>query len=485
MDSDRLGHWVPIFAMKYWHRLFMLSLRSRLILLVLLTALAMQAATTFWLYLYRRDHTSSVAMQLLSTTIHTIQAAIEELPSDRRIEFVERASGGQWQIISGRLPAEARLQRHNQTDLLDEPTEAIDNVRLSLRELVIKLQAELSKGTRVAWSHGSDAKLFVSIKNQQALSNHPINRDWLVIPIHLIDPPVHIRLITLWLTVLILLTLVALWFSWHITRPITALMDATDQLASGRPSRVIPTGPRETRVLGERFNGMLDALDASESIKRTLLAGLPHDLKGPMTRMGLRIAISDDEVLKEGITNDLEDMQRIANQFIQYLRGTDATAYEREPIPLDLWISERISNWQSAGSDVVLIGKPFSGSVMGDSLALSRLLDNLIDTGLHHGRPPVYVSLVSQTDCAVIRVSDHGEGIPAAKHQEAIEPFTRLDPARTRTGNVGLGLALAVMITRAHAGTLTLGQSATGGLEVQVSLPLMVPGQIAIDSPSN
>jgi two-component system osmolarity sensor histidine kinase EnvZ len=122
---------------------------------------------------------------------------------------------------------------------------------------------------------------------------------------------------------------------------------------------------------------------------------------------------------------------------------------------------------------------------MGDSMALSRLLDNLIENALNHGQPPVQISLTSQGQDAVLRVIDHGEGIPENQRKEAIEPFVRLDQARTRSGNVGLGLALAVIISRAHSGSLTLGQSATGGLEVQVNLPLTAPDQITTDNPSS
>ena len=454
-------------------------------MLVLITALTMQAITTYWLYLYRSNHTNTVAMQLIATTIHAIQTAVEDLPSQERREFVKHATGGQWQIISGRLPANVYFPHRTSSGEPGEQSITMDEVRQSLQGLVVKLKTELSPGTRIALSRGSDAQLFVSVKNQKALDSQTTHRDWLVIPINLIDPPVQIRLVTLWMGALAALTLVALWFSWHITRPITQLMAATDQLASGQPIRVKPTGPTETRILGERFNGMLDALAAAESVKRTLLAGLPHDLKGPMTRMWLRIEMSDDTLLKEGIKKDLEDMQHIAEQFIQYLRGTDGAAYDRRPIRMDAWVAERVNNWRSAGSDVSLIGKPYSCFVMGDSLALSRLLDNLIENALHHGRPPVQVSLTSQGQDAVLRVIDHGAGIHESKRKEAIEPFVRLDQARTRSGNVGLGLALAVIISQAHSGSLTLGQSATGGLEVQVNLPLTVPDQIATDIPSS
>ena len=86
------------------------------------------------------------------------------------------------------------------------------------------------------------------------------------------------------------------------------MAEAADQLASGQPQRVQPSGPDETRILGERFNAMLDALAESESVRRTLLAGLPHDLKGPLSRMWLRIEMADDPTLKEGLRKDLQAM---------------------------------------------------------------------------------------------------------------------------------------------------------------------------------
>jgi len=201
--------------------------------------------------------------------------------------------------------------------------------------------------------------------------------------------------------------------------------------------------------------------------------------------MWLRIEMTEDTELKEGMRRDLQDMQRMTEQFISFLRGTDASTYQLEPIPLDQWVIERVNTWRSAGSDVILIGQPCSARVLGDSLALSRLLDNLIDNSLHHGSPPVHVSLSLHDKYAVLRVSDHGSGIPVEKRQEAIEPFVRLDDARTRTGNVGLGLALALMIAKAHSGSLKLGQSREGGLEVEIQLPVMELDQKGPDNSTN
>jgi two-component system osmolarity sensor histidine kinase EnvZ len=280
-------------------------------------------------------------------------------------------------------------------------------------------------------------------------------------------------MIVIWLAVFSVVLLLAGGFSWHITRPITRLAEAADKLAAGQPQRVVPSGPHETRVLGERFNAMLNTLQESESVRRTLLAGLPHDLKAPLSRMWLRIEMSDDPMLKEGLRKDLHDMQYMVDQFISFVRGTDPTGYRYAPISLTEWLQERVQGWKSAGTPVELtISSESPMTVHGDALALARMLDNLIGNALHHGAPPVDVLLKEHDGTALLSVSDHGCGIPADRRAEALRPFARLDNARTRTGNVGLGLALVDAITCAHRGTLTLGETPSGGLRVNITLPL-------------
>src|SRR5690606_15363417 len=242
------------------------------------------------------------------------------------------------------------------------------------------------------------------------------------------------------------------------------------------PERVVPSGPSETRSLGERFNAMLDTLAESATVQRTLLAGLPHDLKGPLSRMWLRIEMTDDPALREGMRQDVQDMQRMIDQFIGYVRGSDQASYRYAPLPLQAWLEERVTAWRHAGSDVRLVEAPSQDvRLQADELALGRLIDNLITNAHSHGKPPVEIALTADDEHAVITLWDHGPGISEARRNEALRPFSRLDEARTKTGSVGLGLALADMIARAHGGTLTLGTASGGGLEVEIRLPVQWP----------
>ncbi|WP_454691789.1 sensor histidine kinase [Achromobacter aloeverae] len=506
------------------------SLRARLTLLVLGCVLLAQAATLVVGAHYRDRYLEEVGLDYIATTIRTLRAALSEIPAEDRADFVRDASQGQWHLWARTLPAEAQIQRFNWGGLPPPPPPpppeadpqnapnagrqpgpggaagannpagpaagqgqrpggedrgggrdrfrdrhggADGDTRKDLRELVRQLNRRLNDGTRVALSRGPTAEVFISLANNPTSEDAPRLREWLVIPVDRLDPPTPTPLIVAWLGGLGLVLLLAAGFSWTITRPITRLAHAADQLAAGQPQRVEPAGPHETRVLGERFNAMLDALAESESVRRTLLAGLPHDLKGPLSRMWLRIEMADDPVLKEGLRKDLQDMQHMVDQFIGFVRGTDPAGYRYAPIPLAEWVVERVHNWAGAGSPVQLTMAPDTAmTLQGDAVALARLLDNLISNALHHGAPPVEVTLEKRDGEAVLTVADHGPGIPPERRAEALRPFARLDDARTRSGNVGLGLALAEAITRAHGGRLTLGAAPWGGLSVEIVLPL-------------
>ena len=500
------------------------SLRTRLILLVLLTLAAAQGATLYSITVYQRRHARAVSINLIATTIRTLHHSIDNMPPEERADFVRQASGGQWRLWSRALPDDARMQRrpnwrespnpgaapgprpepglrggrprdgandrpapagalpnadHAPANAGEDPP---DDVRRRLGAVVGQLNAQLGRDARVALSRGPTPEIFISFAPSM-YQGKPGPREWLVIPIDRLDPPISTGLVAWWSAGLLLVITVAVWFSWHITRPITLLVQATDQLAAGNPQRVSPAGPTETRMLGERFNAMIETLAEAESTRRTLLAGLPHDLKGPLSRMWLRIEMADDKTLKEGMRSDLQDMQHMVDQFIGYLRGTDVATYRFEPIALDEWVNERVASWTGANTGVQLLGKPAPVLVNGDSVALARLLDNLVSNALHHGAPPVHISLNVQDHWAVMRISDHGQGIPIEQRADAVRPFVRLDAARTRSGNVGLGLAVADVIARAHGGSLSLGQGSEGGLQVEVRLPIYYPSAGAQGDP--
>lgn len=473
-----------------WRSMLPRSLRTRMLLLTLGTIALVQATTFATISYYRKQFTEDVSVELTATTIRTLRAALAEIPAEKRADFVRNASQNQWRLWTRSLPADASLERrtHNEHRAPARPAPPPDDIRHSLRSFVEALNKRLDDDTRVALSRGPEPRMYISLIEDAGIEEGQRFREWLVIPLDRITRPLATPLILAWLAGMIALLLLTAAFAWHITRPLTRLAKAADQLAAGKPERVIPSGPSEIRSLGERFNAMLDTLAESAAVQRTLLAGLPHDLKGPLSRMWLRIEMTDDPALKEGMRQDVQDMQRMIDQFISFVRGSDQGSYRYAPLPLQAWLEERVGSWRQAGSDVRLLRMPEEDiTLLADELALGRLIDNLITNAFNHGAPPVEISLDREDDAVVLQLRDHGPGISAERRAEALRPFSRLDEARTRTGSVGLGLALSEMIVRAHGGELALDDAPGGGLLVKIRLPLQRPnagGSGGTDTPN-
>lgn len=475
--------------MKWFSLLWPRSLRARLLWLVLGSVLLAQALTLYAIALHQHSQAQKAAVNLLVTSIRTLQAAIGTIAPRDRVQWVEQVSQGQWRLLTQDLPRQARFQSDRGVEpvMTDDP-----GLRRSLRMLAREVNRSLSRDARVAVTAGEQPYLYVSIPRAdqgdmtigEENADHSSradrarggrNRapvDWLRIPLDRVDPPLTQTTLVGWLASLGTLLLLAAWFSWHITRPMTALLRATEGLAAGHPEPVKPSGPVETRRLGESFNAMLASLAQAENTQRTLLAGLPHDLKGPLSRMSLRIEMTDDPELKAGLKRDLDDMQRMVEQFLAYIRGQDTGSLSLAPLRLDAWIAGRVQDRQRLRQQVRLSGRIEPVTVMADTDALDRVLANLIDNAFEHGRPPVEVLLQRQAQWVTLTVQDHGEGIEPGDRLRALEPFARLDQARTRTGNAGLGLSVVQSIVIAHGGRVVLETAKKGGLRVDVILPV-------------
>jgi len=455
-----------------------------LILGIMLLVQAATFATVSWSW---RTFTQKVAVELTVTTLRTLRSALEHVPGDERADYVREKSGREWRLWTRSLPSHTRLE-HSKKWQRPEVEQSREDItpQKKLKTFVDALNEQLQDNTRVALSHGSNPKLYISLIGDDKLTPSDTKREWLVIPLDRVAPSIGTPIVVFWLLGMGLFLILAAAFSWHITRPLSHLAKAADQLAAGKPQHVRPTGPRETRILAQRFNAMQDAVAESNAVQRTLLAGLPHDLKGPLSRMWLRIEMLEDPIFRDGMRKDVKDMQQMIDQFIGFVRGSDPASYSFELIGLDDWLVEKVAAWESSGCHIEFI---YSGNqpirIKGDIAALDRLMDNLITNALKHGKEPIEVALATQADYIVIHVTDHGPGIQTDRQQEALRPFSRLDNARTQTGSVGLGLALADAIARSHQGHLHLDNVAGKGLCVSVYLPKETTIRPEIETYSN
>lgn len=457
------------------------SLRFQTILLILFTIVSVQIMNLYVAKEFRERYAQNVVVNHLSSTIRLLRASLANTPKEQRKDFVNQASLGQWDLIERPLPQDsyhswARGQRRLESDNLERRHNRAHHQQFGMGKMVRQLNREFNDGTRIGLSRGNKGALYISLLPLEEPGEIGQTRDWLVVPLNRIEAPDTSHLYFLWVAVSLALLILSLFFSWYITRPLTRLSLAVEQVAKGQTVYVKPSGPRETKQLGTNFNSMLRNLNESKEVQQTLLAGLPHDLKSPLARLWLRLEMADDEHLKEGMRKDLQEMQAIINQFITYVRGSDPSSYQPENLNISQWLKERVNSWQEAGTDVQLAELPKSDryTIQADKMALDRLLDNLIGNALKHGVPPVEIRahILDDSRELYLSVSDHGKGIPAELREDALRAFSRLDKARTKTGSVGLGLALVEQIVTSHQGRLQLNEHESGGLRVDIYFPL-------------
>ena len=265
------------------------------------------------------------------------------------------------------------------------------------------------------------------------------------------------------------MTLIAFIYLRNQLRPIKRLARAAEAFGRGRHEPFTPSGAVELRAAGSAFIDMRNRIERHIEQRTLLLSGVSHDLRTPLTRMRLSLSMLQDEEATL-LLQDVEDMQGMLDEFLDFAKG--AAEGVPEPVePRDM-MADIVANAQRAGRDVTLLPPEGdgAGTVRLRVHAMRRAVDNLITNAVRYGsRAEVSMMLTDKT--LRIRVEDDGPGIPEARRAEATRAFTRLDPARNQDkgGGVGLGLAIATDIARAHGGILRLGESQRmGGLRADI-----------------
>jgi two-component system osmolarity sensor histidine kinase EnvZ len=205
-----------------------------------------------------------------------------------------------------------------------------------------------------------------------------------------------------------------------------------------------------------------------------MLSGVSHDLRTPLTRMKLALAMIEDAPEAEELRADVAEMERMIEAFLAFARGE--AAEEARPVDPVALAEDVAAAARRAGGVVAVeaqVETPEAPMATLRPEAMRRALQNLVDNAMAHGRQ-VAIRVRLEPRRVVFSVEDDGPGIPAADRETALRPFTRLDAARNQDsgGGVGLGLAIAADIARAHGGALTLHDSeALGGLAARLRAP--------------
>jgi two-component system osmolarity sensor histidine kinase EnvZ len=265
---------------------------------------------------------------------------------------------------------------------------------------------------------------------------------------------------------------IAILFLRNQVRPIERLAHAADSFGKGRAVPDFkPYGALEVRRAAQAFITMRERIERHVSQRTEMLAGVSHDLKTPLTRLKLALAMMEGDAEVNSMRADLAEMEHMLDEYLAFARGEGG----EESVATDL--GEMVRDAAAAAGkarqrDTVTVQAPDHITVSVKRAGLRRVLTNLLDNALKHGSQ-VAISLVRDGRMVEIAVEDNGPGIPEARREEAFRPFHRLDEGRNlQSGGSGLGLAIARDITRAHGGDLVLGSSGLGGLKATVRLPV-------------
>ncbi len=266
------------------------------------------------------------------------------------------------------------------------------------------------------------------------------------------------------------LCVVSVIFIRNQVRPIEKLADAMERFGRGEDAgdHFRARGAREVRGATAAFFDMRDRIKRHIEQRSQLLAGVSHDLRTPLTRLKLQLALMTPSPEIEDAKRDLGEMEETLDEYLAFAKGLAEEAPEM--IDVGALAEETAADTARSGADIAVEA---SGDVdtPGRTRALKRCLANLIDNAAAHG-DKVRVSVRGETDAVMCRVDDDGPGIPEELYEEAFRPFSRLDETRSRNQKgVGLGLAIARDVARSHGGDILLSQSPLGGLRAMLRLP--------------
>jgi len=236
----------------------------------------------------------------------------------------------------------------------------------------------------------------------------------------------------------------------EVEAPLRSLEKALARVGDGGGPDAVPArGAPEVQRLTKRFNAMVKRLATSRQERATMLAGIAHDLRAPITRLQFRLSMpqltAED---RERCAGDLQSLERITGQFLLFAGGGDGEASVE--VPLEQLLAEVASSHPADQLHLDLT--PCSLAVK--PVALSRAVANLIDNAFSYGKAPVVLRLREVNARCSIEIWDQGEGMPAHEWEQALQPFHRLDSSRGQQGHCGLGLAIVSHVATLHGGRL-------------------------------
>jgi two-component system osmolarity sensor histidine kinase EnvZ len=423
---------------------------------VLLIALLLVLAHLAWLQIFRvstlEPRARQIAQQIVSTVNLTRAALISAEPAKRY-------------ALLGDIAAREGVQVH-----VAKPADTLGYLPKSrFYDLVEnELRLELGAETQFTLSRNGITGIWVSFD---------IDGEgyWILLPETLLVDDASLRWIGWGALVLLLAVGGAYVIVARINRPLRALTEAAAQVGKGTtPPPVDEGGPLEIRTLSRAFNQMAADRKKLDDERALLLAGVSHDLRTPLARIRLSVEMLDhgnhagDTSLREGIEQDINDIDAAINQFLDFARAASSES-ATPAADLNALVEGLVARYTRGAKPVTFQPGDVPPLAL-RTLAMQRVIANLIDNALRHGNGgAVEIITGHASNTAFLEVLDRGPGIPPEHAERMLQPFTRMDSARSTSGT-GLGLAIVERIARLHGGGVKLLPREGGGLRARVEL---------------
>jgi len=281
--------------------------------------------------------------------------------------------------------------------------------------------------------------------------------------------PSSVRLFILWITFSSLLLIsIAIIFLKNQTKPIINLAKAAEKFGKGDfVSGIRPSGASEIRKAAYEFDRMAKRIDRHLKQRSEMLSGISHDLRTPLTRLKLQLAMLSQKDLSVKMSKDIDEMEIMLNAYLQFAKSqiqedSVATSINK--------LFNEIANEKN--SKHLYLDLPAQIVLVGRKNTLKRCFNNIVENGLNYAKN-VYVSMSKSKNNLNIFINDDGPGIPLNQYKNVFKPFYRLDKSRNLNHvGVGLGMSIAEDVVRSHGGKIELSESKHKGLQVKISLPL-------------
>ncbi len=281
--------------------------------------------------------------------------------------------------------------------------------------------------------------------------------------------PSSVRIFVLWLILpSVLLILIAIIFLKNQTRPIVNLAKAAERFGKGESvDNLRPSGALEIRKATFEFDKMMKRINRHLTQRSEMLSGISHDLRTPLTRLKLQLAMMDRKETANKMAEDIDEMEKMLNDYLQYAKSQTEEKFSK--ININNLVNNILKKYDPSKYNFIPNDQI---EVLGRENLIKRCILNIVENGFAYG-DKILVEVKKSINSALVIIEDNGPGIPKNEYSNVFRPFYRIDKSRgLNKSGVGLGLSVAQDIIKSHGGNISLSESRYKGLLVKISLPL-------------